>query len=527
MRAMDEETIRRIGIPGAVLMENAGRAVVDWALRLRGDGGEVVVVAGPGNNGGDGMVVARYLYNQGVPLRLLLCAERERVRGDALLHLHAAESCGVVPILCGGEEGAARVEGILRGLGKEDLIVDALLGTGLSTPAEGTMRRIIEAMNGSAAPRLAVDLPSGMDADRGVPRQKDQDKETPAIVRAAHTVTFAFPKLGLCGAPGFTYVGELTVADIGIPASLLTGQRVQARLLGASCLDQLVQPIGPLEHKGTHGHLLIIAGSRGKTGASLLCARGAMQVGVGLCTLASPPSAQAAVQGRVLEAMTQVYGAALEDDHDAAGEDALAAELIGLTQGKRALCIGPGIPTVAPMQKALLRLLGAGEGPVVLDADALNLVADDVAALAAVRRPLVLTPHPGEAARLLSTSAGQVQDDRPESARRLCRTTRAVVVLKGARTVIAAPGDGDEVLLSICPTGNGGMGSGGMGDVLTGILGALLCAGLSAYEAACAGVYLHGLAGDLLAAARPPGTILLAGDLADFIPEARRAAQGP
>ncbi len=535
MQAMDRETIQRIGLPGAVLMENAGRAVADRVARLMKDGtvdreGWVVVVAGPGNNGGDGMVIARTLHNWGLRVRLLLCAARERVRGDALLHLSAAEACGVEAVGCEGEAGVARVGEVLSGLSRRELIVDALLGTGLSQPVTGPLLDIIQAMNRSPARRLSVDLPSGLDADRGIPT----GAATPAIVRADHTVTFAFPKLGLCTSPGYLHAGELSVADIGIPAALCEGHGVRARLLDESCLLPLITPLLPLEHKGSHGHLLIIAGSGGKSGAALLCVRGAMQVGVGLCTLASPPSAQAALQGGLLEAMSFIYGTRDRGRESPSSEGAMiAGELIALCESKQAIALGPGMPTGEAMKQVVRRLLAVGKAPMVLDADALNMLAGDIGldVLKESRHPLVLTPHPGEAARLLQVTNREIQDDRLESARKLCRGSGAVVVLKGARTVIVGPcqreeegrDEGDDLRLSISPTGNGGMGSGGMGDVLTGMIGALLCRGFAPYEAACTAVYLHGLAGDVLAAAKPPGTILLAGELAGAIPDARRA----
>ena len=551
MRALDTETITQIGVPGGVLMESAGRGIVEalWQLHHRGAidlyGGQVLVVAGPGNNGGDGFVVARYLHNRGAAVRLLLCAERERIKGDALRHLEAAEACGVAPTVYSGDSGAAQVAALLQRLARRDVIIDALLGIGLTRAVSGPLRHVIEAVNHSTAVKVAVDLPSGLDADIGVPVGTVGE---PAIVRADHTITLGLCKLGLISAPGFIYAGRVQLVDIGIPEALCARHGVSARLLDERCVLRLGQPLPPLGHKGSHGHLLLLAGSRGKSGAAQLGVRAALRTGVGLCTLAAPTELVDRVLGEQAAcAMTYPY----ELD---GGRAALAQQLLAASVGKHAIAVGPGLPTGDDMKHALLEVLGNGTAPLLLDADALNqLCGEDEALRAAAKggRKLVLTPHPGEAARLLGESVAQVQADRVRSARELCRRTGAVVVLKGARTLIAAP---DEAVpsagepsrdaevanhapppsrqgpLSVCPTGNAGMGSGGMGDVLTGMLGALLAAGWPAYDAACAAVYWHGLAGDVLASERAPGSILLASDLIDAVDRARTralAAVGP
>ncbi len=547
MRALDADTIERLGIPGAVLMENAGRGVVSelWALHNQGVldlyGHQVWVVAGPGNNGGDGMVVARYLHNHGVAVRVCLCAERERIRGDALLHLQAAEHCGTQVVAYGGEAGAAQVAALLQRLSRRDVIVDALLGTGLTKAVSGPPSHIIEAMNRSSAVKIAVDLPSGLDADCGIPPGSgDEHLYPPAIVRADYTMTLGQPKLGLCGAPGFTYAGAVSVVDIGIPESLCARHGVRARLLDERCLLRLGQPRHPLGHKGGHGHLLVVAGSLGKAGAAFLSTRAALRTGVGLCTLSAPQEViDSAYLGQVPEAMCHPYS--LEK-----GAAPLLDELLQAIAGKHALAIGPGLPRASHMKQALKELLERGTVPMVLDADALNLLVGEDSTLRAAAcngQSMVLTPHPGEAARLLDQSVAQVQADRTRSARQLCQQTGAVVVLKGARTVIVAP-EGEFLTaaevsaeppsapvapmgsgpLSIAPTGNAAMGSGGMGDVLTGMIGALLAAGWPPYEAACAGVYWHGLAGDMLLARRAPGSLLLAGELIDVLDAARQQA---
>lgn len=535
MRLLDADTISRLGVPGAVLMENAGRGVVEVLWRLHCEGSldlyraRVVVLAGPGNNGGDGSVIARALHGLGVCVRLHVCADRARVRGDARLHLLAAEAAGVPLYECAGEAEVSQLALLLQGLGSGDLIVDALFGTGLHKALRGPMAQLVFAANSSAARRVAIDLPSGLDADIGRPADAEDDP-SPAIVRADYTVTFGFPKLGLLGAPGFTWAGTVFLVDIGIPDPSSGGHAVRARLLDVRCLLRLSQPRSQLGHKGTHGHVLILAGSIGKTGAALLCTRAALRTGVGLCTLAAPHDVvEHALSGQVLEAMSWPYRLPSTDDTGRAQD--LETQWLQAAQGKQAIAVGPGLPVSPHIKHALCSLIEQGTAPMVLDADALNQLVGEEARLLRARqrgRDLILTPHPGEAARLLGSTVRHVQANRYDSARRLCQRTGAVVVLKGARTVVVSPQPAagsipplDALPLSLCPTGNSGMGTGGMGDVLAGIVAALLTAGWPAYDAACAAVYWHGRAGDWLVTQRAAGSLLCAGDLIDALDPVR------
>jgi NAD(P)H-hydrate epimerase len=502
MRALDKEVIEQVGVPGAVLMESAGRGVVEVIAKLvDASRAHVVVFAGAGNNGGDGFVVARHLANRGARVQVILCAPEAKLRGDAKLHFDACRRSRV-EVLDGASEPAL-ADAAAR-TSSAQVVVDALFGTGLDRPLAGHFALAVERINAHAGLRVAVDVPSGLDSDRGVPLGGPS-----GCVRAHHTVTFGFAKRGLVGAPGFTFTGELHVVDIGIPERLAEAHRVRGRLLGDSVLAPLVTD-DPLAHKGTHGHVLVLAGSAGHTGAALLAGRGALRAGAGLVTVATPTGARTAVDGRMPELMTAAY----EIGHD----------LSTLVGGKRALAAGPGMPTDERMRPILRGLIeaacGAGLG-VVLDADALNHLAVEPRILepAGERACVVLTPHPGEAARLLGQSTAEVQGDRFRAAETLASRTRAVVALKGARTVVAAP-DGR---IAVNPTGNPGMGSGGMGDVLTGVVGALLAGGLDPFDAACAAVYWHGAAGDL--SAREQGMRgIVATDLADALPRALRAA---
>jgi ADP-dependent NAD(P)H-hydrate dehydratase / NAD(P)H-hydrate epimerase len=507
MRRLDRRAITELGVPGATLMENAGRGAAD-AIRAFDPGltdseRPVVIVAGKGGNAGDGFVVARALKAHGIGVSVLLTTRADEISGDTAVKLAAMRAAGIEPAVVEDEDRGA---GALAGA---CLIVDALLGTGTRGAPEGLTARLIDRINASDRPVVALDIPSGLPADGGSP-------PGPAV-RAALTATFAGLKRGLVMGPGVELAGRVEVVPIGIPAAEVA-RDVTTFLLEPSDIARLFPPRPQDAHKGLYGRLLIVAGGVGKTGAAALAARAAMRSGGGLVTVATPASQQPIVACLVLEPMTEP----LPETSGRTVSLAALDTIVELAKGRDAVAVGPGLGLIDDTP-ALVRALARDlDRPLVIDADGLTALAGHVDVLRAARAPRCLTPHPGEMARLLGTNTDDVQRDRIAAARGLATATRIHVVLKGAATVIAAP-DGRAV---INPTGNPGMASGGTGDVLTGILGAFLARGLAPADACAAAVYLHGSAGDI-AAARVGQESLIASDIIDALPQAFGALGAP
>ncbi len=464
MRELDRATIDDIGIPGLAMMEVAGRAVADAAATMLagcdGAGGHVAVVCGPGNNGGDGYVVARALRARGIDATTYLAVPRSAVRGDALRHLEILErSGGVVRSIATPPELAAAAGDHPR----PALAVDALFGVGPLRAIEGHLAEVVAWVN-AAGLRLAVDVPSGLDADTGQVRG--------VCVRAHRTVTMGALKLAHVGAPGFPWCGIVEIADIGIPRARLADVRIQ--LLDASDVRAKLPRGSELDHKGRRGHVVVVSGAEEMRGAARLAATAALRVGAGLVTLAG--------DGDVI-APAPVMTAGLD--------------IAALLPRSSAIVIGPGLGTTEDARARLEDVLthGSARTPTVLDADALNLLASEPARLRATRSAVVITPHPGEAGRLLGVSAADIEADRIGAARQLHRDTAAIVVLKGARTIVC---DGD--VCTVNPTGSPALATAGSGDVLAGAIAGLLAQGLAPADAARVAVYVHGLAGERLGA---------------------------
>jgi NAD(P)H-hydrate epimerase len=515
MREADRRTIEDVGVPSAVLMENAGRQVVA-AMDAKFDALEdlrVAVLCGPGSNGGDGFVVARVLAEREVSVGVYLVGDAARVKGDARINLDILRhlNLDVVEV---NDAAAWELHGT-DVLGS-DVIVDALFGTGLRAPVEGLVETIIADVNASARPVVAIDLPSGLSADRA---------EVPGpAVDATITVTLGAAKLPLVIPPGEALAGDLIIADIGIPQAViadLDGPWVE--LITKTAMRGLVEPRSATSHKGDYGRIVVVAGSVGKTGAAHLAAAGALRSGAGLVTVATPRSAVAGVAALGAEYMTAPL--------DEAADGTVAASAIDQILGIDAdvIAIGPGLGRSASARALVHALVERSGVPLVLDADALIAFAGDTERL--VGRDgvdLVITPHPGEMARLVGGNIEDVQANRIDIAREFATSHRLHVVLKGHRTVIASP-DGR---IAINLTGNPGMATGGTGDVLTGMIAAWFAQLLDADAACRLAVYLHGLAGDL-AEADEGEVALIAGDvvarLGDAVLEltARRKAKTP
>jgi NAD(P)H-hydrate epimerase len=503
MRELDRRTIE-LGTPGSVLMERAGRGIAERVRREFGAACRrgVLVVAGRGNNGGDGFVVARLLKARGVRVTVVLLAERERVVGDARLNLDRWRRAGGRTIEVEGGDPRPVLE---RELARAGVVVDAILGTGLSSDVTGPIATAIEAMNdastaaGERGPPVvvAVDVPSGLDADRGEPRG--------IAVRATATVTLGAIKVGLVLPVARPRVGALSLVDIGLAAEAWAALDSTIEIGSRETLAGLLSPRPATAHKGTHGHLVLVAGSRGKSGAAILAARGALRGGAGLVTVACPPDTQAAIAAGAPEIMTDpIRGLSAKEWRE---------RLVG----KSAFVIGPGLGT-SPQASRLVRwLVTRAPAPVVLDADGLNAVATVPDLLSGTARGLVLTPHPGEMSRLVRRPVPEVQAARVDVALAFARRVNGVVVLKGSGTVVAAP-DGR---VSVNASGGPLLASGGTGDVLAGVIGSLLGQGLAPYDAARVGVYLHGRAADLLEPDLGDAGAL-ASEIADRVPRARR-----
>ena len=501
MRALDARAIRELGIPGPRLMEHAGTGaatlIARWLAPIRGK--TVVVVCGKGNNGGDGFVVARRLKARGAVVRVLLVARRAEVRGDA------AEALGRWR---GRVEEIADPAGLASALGAADLIVDALLGTGVSGAARGPVAAAIEAINRAGAggvPVVALDLPSGLDGDHGA--------LLGPTVRAWRTVTFAGLKRSLLLAPAAVQAGAVEIGDIGVPAEearrSITTWRVEAADVRPS-----FPPRDPDAHKGRFGHLLVIAGSLGKTGAAVLAGRAALRSGVGLCTIAAPASQQPVIAAQAPEYMTEALPETGAQSLSLKSRDRIL-ELAGRMD---AVAIGPGLSLDPEAQELARRLIRELDRPMVVDADALSALAGHLDLLRHAAGPRALTPHPGEMARMLGSTIEAVQADRIEIARAFAREHGVAIALKGAHTVIAGP-DGH---VAINPTGNPGMAKGGSGDVLTGVVGTLLAREIGPAAALRAGCYVHGLAADVTV--RDRGEYgMLASDIIEGLPAALRA----
>jgi NAD(P)H-hydrate epimerase len=487
-------------------MENAALGVVEAIGEAAPEAGSVAVYCGPGSNGGDGLAVARHLAIRGWRVEIFLFAPALPLAGDAGVQHDVVRRMGlpVHPLRAPEDLSAARAAAA-----RSEVVVDALLGTGLSRPLTGILAELVEGLSEAEALRVAVDVPSGLAGSRW-------EIPGPCFV-ADLTVTFGAPKLAHVLLPAATVVGRVAVADLGFPASLIEEAEGDLRLLTATELGLLLGARPPDTHKGRYGHLLVAAGSTGKSGAAVLAARAAVRCGAGLVTAAVPASILAGVASASVESMTLPLAEGEEGEIAAAA----AGQLVAACADRDALALGPGLGRSDAVLATIREAVLAAPVPVVLDADGLIAFAGRLGALRERSTATVLTPHPGEMGALLDCDVEEVQADRLAAVRRAVGESGCRVVLKGARSLIGGPDEG----IAINPTGNPGMATGGTGDVLTGMLGALLAAGREPFEAACLATFLHGLAGDVAAAAGDEVS-LRAGDLLEALPTALRELRG-
>ncbi|PYQ64485.1 MAG: bifunctional ADP-dependent NAD(P)H-hydrate dehydratase/NAD(P)H-hydrate epimerase [Acidobacteria bacterium] len=508
MREVDRAAIEELGIPSLVLMENAAIGVVEAIGESFGEAESAAIFCGPGNNGGDGLAVARHLSVRGWEVRIFLVTGGRQLAGDAATQLAI---CRKAELAVMEVAAPADLAGAAEAAAECDLVVDALFGTGLTRPLEGLFADAVEVINDLPIPCVAVDLPSGLSGSQAQPIGPH--------VEADLTVTFAAPKVAHVFPPAADSVGEMAVTDLGIPPRLVEDVEEESgdlHLLVGEELAELIPERDPDSHKGDYGHALIVAGSPGKAGACILAARAAVRAGAGLVTAAVPEPILQTVDLGSIESMTL----ALPVGASGHLAERAAEAVLEAAEGKAALALGPGLGQEPSTVAAIRRIALECPLPLVLDADGINAFAGKAGDLAGRRAETILTPHPGELGRLLGISTAQIQEDRIAAARGAAEETGAIVILKGHMTLVAS---GTAVFVN--PTGNPGMATGGTGDVLTGLIAGLLAQGLDALDAAVLGVYLHGLAGDL-AASRLGEMALAANDLIEILPAALAELKG-
>ncbi len=503
MRQLDESAIKTYGIPGIVLMENAGVGTVQAINENYGDlhGRTVAIIAGPGNNGGDGLVIGRHILQQGGFPVIFLLAGPKKIRGDAGINLKIIGNLDIPIYPLTTRKKLSSLQNFLPNC---DLVIDAIFGTGLQRKVAGLFADAITLVNQALVPVISVDIPSGLDSDTGLPLG--------SCVEADLTVTYGLAKPGHFTGIGPEMCGRLGIVDIGLPPAALEEADLQTEVLEDHTVAEYLPERSTFSHKGTYGHLLVIGGSRGKTGAALLCARGALRSGCGLVTVGLPGDLDHIVPAALPEAMSLALSTSGQGYADIKDYQTISKTLAG----KQAMVIGPGLGQAKPTGQLVARLYREELLPMVIDADGLNLLATSPEGLAEPPAPRILTPHPGEMARLTGKKNAEVQANRLAAAKELAVANGVYVVLKGAGTIIAGP-DGRAAINS---SGNPLLAAGGSGDVLAGMIGSLLAQGLPAWEACCLAVYTHGLAADHLAEDRNVQSGLLASEFADQLPTA-------
>ena len=510
MRQIDQDTIEGIGIPGIVLMETAGSAIVRAIEQHYPACKRIGILAGKGNNGGDGIVIARQLAHAGHDVHLFLVSPPESFTGEAHTNLQIAKNLKLrIEEISTDTALSVEEDASLNHIASCELLVDAVLGTGLRGEVRDPIATIISAINNLPIPILSVDLPSGLDADTGNPLG--------TCMQADRTVTIGLPKRGLLVHPGAELTGKLEVADIGFPEQVIDAQDIKVNWTTASQASKWVPPRPSASHKGTYGRVFIVAGSTGMTGAAALASEAALRAGAGLVTLAVPKRLNPILEGLLPEVMTLPMP---ETEAGSLAASATPTILEFAEKTKSVLAIGPGLSQNPETVKLVHQLVRENQEQslglrIVIDADGLNALSQANELLSFLNRDAVLTPHPGEMSRLTNTPIPTLEADRISTAQRFANEHSVTLVFKGAPTVTGIP-NGNVWINS---TGNPGMATGGMGDLLTGIIAGLMAQGISSEKAAALGVYLHGLAGDIASEALGmPG--LIASDVLKAVPEA-------
>jgi len=501
MKEIDRKAIEESNLSGLTLMENAGLRIFQNLkniypnLRLK----KIIAFTGSGNNGGDGFVVARHLYNYGVKVKVFLLSHSSKIKGEAEENLNIINKMGVELF----EAETTKLEEIQRAIQNSDLIIDAILGTGLQGKVTGLKAKIIDLINIANKEVVAIDVPSGLDADTG-------RIEGPCI-RAIHTITLALPKIGLLIFPGASYAGKVTVEDIGIPSYLLKNNKIKTNIVTKEIVKSLLPFRATYSHKGSFGKVLILAGSSGMTGAAYLTSEAAMRSGAGIVVLGIPRSLNPIMEVKLTEVMTLPLA---ETEKQSLGEEA-EETILKLMKNYSILGIGPGISRQAETQRLVRKVIEKSNIPLVVDADAIYALSEDPTILKKTKTPLVITPHPGEIAKLINKDVDYILNNQLDITREIAQKFGIVVVLKGARTIIA--NKEGEVYINIGD--NSGMATGGSGDVLTGIICSLIAQGADNFSAAITGVYIHSLAGDLARDIKGERG-MIAGDILSQVPKA-------
>ena len=501
MREIDRKAIEENNLSGLALMENAGLKIFQSLkniypnLRLK----KIIIFSGSGNNGGDGFVVARRLYDYGVKAKVFLLAPFNKIKGEAGENLNIIDKMGVELI----ELKAEKLEEIKGTIQNSDLIIDAILGTGLQGRVTGLKSKIIDLINVAGKEVVAIDVPSGLNADTG--------KIEGPCIKATYTITLALPKIGLLLFPGASYAGKVTVEDIGIPPYLLKNNKIKTNMATKEIVKLLLPSRAVYTHKGSFGKVLILAGSVGMTGAAYLASEAAMRSGTGIVILGIPRSLNPIMEVKLTEVMTLPLA---ETEKQSLGEDAKET-ILKLMKDFSVLGIGTGISRQLETQRLVRKIIEKSTIPLVVDADAIYALSEDTNILKKAEAPLIITPHPGEMAKLINKDIDYILDNQLNITRKIAQKFGIVVVLKGARTIIA--NKEGEVYINVGD--NSGMATGGSGDVLTGIICSLIAQGTDNFSAAITGVYIHSLAGNLARDIKGERG-MIAGDILSQVPQA-------